>query len=44
MIRVLITDDHNVVRQGLRFLLQQESDIEIVGEAADGEQAIEAVR
>ena len=44
MIRVLIVDDHTVVRQGLRFLLQQESDIEVVGEAADGNEAIEAVR
>ena len=44
MIRVLIVDDHTVVRQGLRFLLQQEPDIEIVGEAADGAQAIEMVR
>lgn len=44
MIRVLITDDHKVVRQGLRFLLQQETDIEIIGEAADGAEAIEAVR
>jgi NarL family two-component system response regulator LiaR len=44
VIRVLITDDHKVVRQGLRFLLEQERDIEIVGEAADGEEAINAVR
>ena len=44
MIRVLIVDDHTVVRQGLRFLLQQEADIEVVGEAADGNEAIEAVR
>jgi DNA-binding NarL/FixJ family response regulator len=44
MIRVLIVDDHTVVRQGLRFLLQQEADIEIVGEAADGAQAIGMVR
>ena len=44
MIRVLIVDDHTLVRQGLRFLLQQEADIEIVGEAADGAQAIEMVR
>jgi NarL family two-component system response regulator LiaR len=44
MIRLLIVDDHKVVRQGLRFLLQHESDIEIVGEAADGEQAIALVR
>jgi len=44
VIRVLIVDDHTVVRQGLRFLLQQEPDIEIVGEAEDGGQAIAMVR
>jgi len=44
VIRLLIVDDHKVVRQGLRFLLQHESDIDIVGEAADGEQAIALVR
>jgi two-component system, NarL family, response regulator LiaR len=44
MIRLLIVDDHKVVRQGLRFLLQHEADIEIVGEAADGEQAVAMVR
>ncbi len=44
MIRLLIVDDHKVVRQGLRFLLQHEADIEIVGEAADGEQAVDFVR
>jgi len=44
MIRVLIVDDHQVVRQGLRFLLEQEGDIEVVGECADGPSAIEAVR
>jgi NarL family two-component system response regulator LiaR len=44
VIRLLIVDDHRVVRQGLRFLLQQEADIEIVGEAADGEQAVAMVR
>ncbi len=44
MIRLLIVDDHKVVRQGLRFLLQHEADIEIVGEAADGEQAVDLVR
>jgi NarL family two-component system response regulator LiaR len=43
VIRVLIVDDHTVVRQGLRFLLQQEKDIEVVGEAADGDQAIKSV-
>ena len=44
MIGVLIVDDHQVVRQGLRFLLDQEDGIEVVGEAADGPSAIQAVR
>ncbi len=44
MIRVLIVDDHVVVRQGLRFLLEQQADIEISGEAANGEEAVAAVR
>jgi NarL family two-component system response regulator LiaR len=41
-IRVLIADDHAVVRQGLRTFLELQDDIEIVGEAADGEQALAA--
>jgi NarL family two-component system response regulator LiaR len=44
MIRVLIVDDHQVVRQGLRFVLEQEEGIEVVGECADGPSAIQAVR
>jgi NarL family two-component system response regulator LiaR len=44
MIGVLIVDDHKVVRQGLRFLLEQEEGIEVVGECADGASAIQAVR
>jgi two-component system, NarL family, response regulator LiaR len=44
VIRVLIVDDHKVVRQGLRFLLEQEDGIEVVGECADGPSAVEAVR
>jgi len=44
MISVLIVDDHKVVRQGLRFLLDQEDGIEVVGECADGPSAIQAVR
>jgi NarL family two-component system response regulator LiaR len=43
MVRVLIVDDHNVVRQGLRFLLQQEADMEVVGDCPDGDSAIRAV-
>ena len=44
MIGVLIVDDHQVVRQGLRFLLEQEEGIEVIGECADGPSAIRAVR
>jgi NarL family two-component system response regulator LiaR len=40
MIRILIVDDHAVVRQGLRFLLEQQQGISVVGEASDGEQAV----
>jgi NarL family two-component system response regulator LiaR len=43
-IGVLIVDDHQVVRQGLRFVLEQEDGIQVVGECADGPSAIEAVR
>jgi len=39
-IRILIADDHTVVRQGLSSMLGQQSDIEVVGEAADGEAAV----
>jgi two-component system, NarL family, response regulator NreC len=39
-IRVLIADDHAVVRSGLRMLLDAQEDIEVVGEAANGQQAI----
>jgi NarL family two-component system response regulator LiaR len=41
-IRVLIVDDHSVVREGLRAFLQLQDGLEVVGEAADGEEAIEA--
>src|SRR4051794_2146583 len=40
MIRVLIADDHPVVRQGLRTFLGVQDDIEVVGEAADGAEAV----
>lgn len=42
VVRVLIVDDHNVVRQGLRFLLEQEPDIEVAGDCADGASAVRA--
>ena len=38
--RVLIADDHGLVRKGLRFVLEREPDIEVVGEAGDGREAI----
>jgi len=41
-IRVLLVDDHAVVRKGLRALLDRESGIEVTGEAEDGEQAVRA--
>ena len=44
MIRVLVVDDHAVVRQGLRFLLDQEDGIEVVGESPDGSRALADVR
>ena len=42
MIRVLIADDHAVVREGLRAFIALQEDIEVVGEAADGEEAVRA--
>lgn len=39
-IRVLLADDHAVVRDGLKVLLQQAADISVVGEAADGREAV----
>ncbi len=40
-ISVLLADDHTVVRLGLRSLLSAEADIEVVGEAEDGRQAVQ---
>lgn len=42
-IRVALADDHNLVRQGIRALLETAGDIEVVGEAADGQEAIDLV-
>ncbi len=39
-IRVLIVDDHTIVRKGIRALLTEIAGIEVVGEAADGQEAI----
>jgi NarL family two-component system response regulator LiaR len=43
-IRVLITDDHGVVRQGLRMFLSLDPDLEVVGEAANGQEAVAMAR
>jgi DNA-binding NarL/FixJ family response regulator len=43
MIKVLLVDDQNLIRQGLKALLELESDLELVGEAENGEQAINLV-
>ena len=43
-VRVLIADDHTMVRQGLRSLLENLSDLEVVGEAETGRQAVEQAR
>ena len=43
-IRLLLVDDHAVIRTGLRMLLGNETDVEIVGEAGTGREALEAVR
>jgi len=41
MIRVLIADDHPLVREGTRRLLEQETDLRVVAEAGDGEEAVQ---
>jgi two-component system response regulator NreC len=43
MIRVLIADDHTIVRSGVRLLLESEADIAVVAEAVDGDQALSLV-
>ena len=42
--RILIVDDHEVARKGIRFLLNEEDDLEICGEAQDGSEAFEKVQ
>jgi len=43
-IRVMLVDDHTLFRQGIRVLLETRDDIEVIGEAASGEEAIEQAR
>ncbi len=44
MIRVLLADDHSIVRAGLRRIVEESGDIEVVAEASDGREAVLAVR
>jgi len=41
MIRILLADDHGIVRQGTRSLLEKEADLQVIGEAEDGRSAVE---
>jgi DNA-binding NarL/FixJ family response regulator len=43
-IRLLLVDDHGIVREGLRALFEEDAEFEIIGEAASGDEACEAVR
>jgi DNA-binding NarL/FixJ family response regulator len=43
MIRVILADDHAIVRAGIRQFLEQAGDIEVIGEASDGQMAIEMI-
>jgi len=44
MIRIVLADDHTIVREGLKQLLAAAGDLEVVGEAQDGHEAMERVR
>ena len=44
MIRVLLADDHSIVREGLRRIVEESGDIEVVAEASDGREAVLLVR
>ncbi len=44
MIRICLVDDHDIVRTGLRMVLEKEKDFEVVGEMADGETAVREIR
>ncbi|MGC4080661.1 MAG: hypothetical protein QM736_00710 [Vicinamibacterales bacterium] len=43
MLKALIVDDEELAREGIRMMLGRESDVEVVGEAADGPSATEAI-
>jgi two-component system response regulator DegU len=43
MLSILVADDHGIVREGLRRVLEAEPDLEVCGEASDGREVLEAV-
>ena len=43
-IKILLADDHKIVRDGLRALLEREQDLDVLAEAADGQEAVEMAR
>jgi DNA-binding NarL/FixJ family response regulator len=43
VIKLLLVDDHEVVRKGMKFLLEDEENLEIIGEASDGEEALQKI-
>jgi DNA-binding NarL/FixJ family response regulator len=43
MISIMVADDHGIVREGLRRLLESENDLEVIGEARDGQELLERV-
>jgi two-component system invasion response regulator UvrY len=44
MIKVLIVDDHEIIREGLKKILKEETDLVVVGEAQDGEEAVQLLK
>jgi len=42
--RILLADDHEIVRAGLRLLIEKRADLEVVAEASDGREAVELAR
>src|SRR6185369_54311 len=44
MIRIVLVDDHNIMRTGVRLILEQHKDMEIVGEAEDGERGLALIK
>jgi len=44
MIKVFIVDDHEIIREGLKIILKEESDLIVIGEAQDGAEAIEKIQ